>query len=147
MLLFVVLFYVYPLKFLFTAAFSFFVPGLGIKLSASPSEIARIFAIYGAGYVCLFSMFALLYHQAYRKRAHLNLTPLEVFDVRASLGAHLVSASVGLVAVVVALFAPMPLPLLSGFTYFLMGPAHWVFGVTAGRRRKAFESRVAAATV
>jgi hypothetical protein len=39
----------------------------------------------------------------------------------------------------------MPLPVLSGFTYFLMGPAHWVYGVTSGRRRKAIETRVAAA--
>jgi hypothetical protein len=39
--------------------------------------------------------------------------------------------------------APMPLPMFSGFTYFLMGPAHWVFGVTAGRRRKTIENRLA----
>ena len=40
-------------------------------------------------------------------------------------------------------FAPMPLPMFSGFTYFLMGPAHWAFGVSAGRRRKTIESRLA----
>jgi len=44
---------------------------------------------------------------------------------------------------VIALFAPMPLPMFSGFTYFLMGPAHWAFGVSAGRRRKTIESRLA----
>ena len=145
-LLFVVLFYVYPLKFLFTAAFSFFIPTLGIKLAASPAEIARIFAIYGAGFICLFSMFALLYLHAYRKRTELNLTPLEVFDARAALGAHLVSASVGLVAVLVAM-APTRLAVLSGFTYFLMGPAHWTFGVVSGRRRRALETAGAAAGV
>ena len=37
----------------------------------------------------------------------------------------------------------MPLPMFSGFTYFLMGPAHWVFGITAGRRRKTIENRLA----
>ena len=145
-LLFVVLFYVYPLKFLFTAAFSFFIPTLGIKLAASPAEIARIFAIYGAGFICLFSMFALLYLHAYRKRTELNLTPLEVFDARAALGAHLVSASVGLVAVLVAM-APTRMAVLSGFTYFLMGPAHWTFGVVSGRRRRALETAGAAAGV
>src|SRR4026208_110886 len=35
MLLFVVLFYVYPLKFLFTAAFSFFISLLGISLAGA----------------------------------------------------------------------------------------------------------------
>ena len=58
----------------------------------------RIFAIYGAGFVVLFTMFALLYLQVYRKRDELGLDALETFDVRASLGAHLVSAGVGAVA-------------------------------------------------
>ena len=144
-LLFVVLFYVYPLKFLFTAAFSFFIPSLALGgLShVTPPQLARIFAIYGAGFVVLFGMFALLYLQAYRKRRELALDPLEVFDTRSALGAHLVSASVGLVATAVALFAPMPLPMFSGFTYFLMGPAHWAFGVRAGKRRKTIENRLA----
>ena len=63
------LFYVYPLKFLFTAAFSFFIPLLRIdQLSVTPPQLARIFAIYGAGFVVLFAMFALLYLQAWRKR-------------------------------------------------------------------------------
>jgi uncharacterized membrane protein len=143
-LLFVVLFYVYPLKFLFTTAFSFFLPDLGLGLAiATPTQLARIFAIYGAGFFVLFLMFALLYLQAYRKRRELVLDPLEVFDTRIALGGHLVSAGVGLVAIAIALFAPMPLPMFSGFTYFLMGPSHWVFGVSAGRRRKAIENRLA----
>ena len=147
-LLFVVLFYVYPLKFLFTAAFSFFIPLLRIEqLTVTPSQLARIFAIYGAGFVVLFAMFALLYLQAWRKRHELNLTTLERFDTRAALGAHLVSATVGVIATGVALFAPMPLPLFSGFTYFLMGPAHWVFGVSSSRRRKAIEAQIAPAGV
>ena len=91
----------------------------------------------------LFAMFALLYLQAWRRRHELKLTPLEMFDTRASLGAHLVSATVGVIATGVALFAPMPLPLFSGFTYFLMGPAHWAFGLSSGRRRKAVETRIA----
>jgi hypothetical protein len=43
-----------------------------------------------------------------------------------------------------AVFAlALTLPMFSGFTYFLMGPAHWAFGVSAGRRRKTIESRLA----
>jgi len=92
-------------------------------------------------------MFALLYLQAWRRRRELDLTPLEMFDTRAALGAHLVSASVGVIATGIALFAPMPLPLFSGFTYFLIGPAHWVFGLSSSRRRKAIETQTAAAGV
>ena len=142
-LLFVVLFYVYPLKFLFTAAFSFFIPLLGLRLRVTPPQLATIFAIYGAGFVVLFTVFALLYLQAYRKRDELGLDALATFDVRASLGAHLVSAGVGAVASLIALFAPSPFPALSGFTYFLMGPSHWVYGVRSGRRRKSLEEGLA----
>jgi uncharacterized membrane protein len=142
MLLFVVLFYVYPLKFLFTAAFSFFIPILGINLQILPAQLARIFAIYGIGFVVMFSIFALLYRQAYRKRAELGLDELEVFDVKTSAGEHLVSASVGALATLIALVAPWPYPVFSGFSYFLMGPAHYIYGVRAGRRRKALAARL-----
>jgi hypothetical protein len=144
-LLFVVLFYVYPLKFLFTAFFAFFIPVLDIRLQIKPWQLGTIFAIYGAGFIVIFLMFGLLYLQAYRKRDELGLSPLEVFDVRAAGGEHLVSAAVGAVATLTALVAPHPLPVLSGFTYFLMGPAHWFYGVKVGRRRKALERRFAEA--
>jgi uncharacterized membrane protein len=139
-LLFVVLFYVYPLKFLFTAMFTFFIPLLDNRIVITPPQLARIFGIYGIGFVVLFSMFGMLYLQAYRKRHELQLTRLEVFDVRASGGAHLVSAGVGILATAVVLLAPAPFSLFSGFTYFLMGPAHYVWGAQSARRRRALES-------
>jgi hypothetical protein len=72
-LLFVVLFYVYPLKFLFTAAFAFFIPALrhpGMEMAGR--ELAHIFAIYGAGFVALFLMVGMLYLRAYRQRVALG---------------------------------------------------------------------------
>jgi uncharacterized membrane protein len=139
-LLFVVLFYVYPLKFLFTAAFSYFIPLLGIPLRVTPEQVAQLFAIYGAGFLVLFTMFARLYANAYRRRHVLALTPLEVYDVREAAGAHLVSVAVGVTATAVALFAPVGVAVFSGFTYFLMGPAHWMYGVRASRRRRVVEA-------
>ena len=135
-LLFVVLFYVYPLKFLFTAFFAFFIPTLGIRLQIQPSQLGTIFAIYGAGFVLIFLMFGLFYLQAYRRRHELGLTPIEVFDTRAAGGEHMVSASIGALATIVALAAPSPYSAFSGFTYFLMGPSHWIYGTRVGRRRK-----------
>jgi hypothetical protein len=45
---------------------------------------------------------------------------------------------------VVALIAPPPYPVFSGFTYFLMGPAHWIYGTRVARRRQALRQQVAA---
>ena len=138
-LLFVVLFYVYPLKFLFTSAFAFFIPALrtpGLQVTAG--QMSRIFAIYGTGFVLLFLLFALFYALAYRKRQALGLTPVEVFDVKAAAGSHLVSVAVGLGAVAIAVLAPGFWSSFSGFSYFLMGPAHGIFGAMMRRRRMAF---------
>jgi uncharacterized membrane protein len=143
-LLFVVLFYVYPLKFLFTTAFAHFIPALGVRMDVEPRQIASLFVIYGAGFVAIFGMFTLLYRQAYRKRVELGLGPLDIFDARAGAGAHMVSMVVGLASIACAL-APFPFPMFSGFTYFMMGPAHWIYGVRAGRRRAALEARLAQA--
>jgi hypothetical protein len=143
-LLFVVLFYVYPLKFLFTTCFSYFIPALGlIRPQILPFQLGRLFAIYGAGFVLIFLMFGLLYLHAYRKRHELGLSALDIFDARVAGGEHLVSAGVGTLATLIALIAPPPFPVFSGFTYFLMGPAHWIYGVKADRRRKALEQRLA----
>jgi len=144
-LLFVVLFYVYPLKFLFTAFFAYFIPLLDIRLRVQPAQLGTIFAIYGIGFIVIFLMFGLLHLHAYRRRSVLGLSPLEVFDVRATGGEHLVSAGVGALATAIALFAPAPYPVYSGFAYFLMGPAHWTYGVRTGRRRRALERQLAEA--
>ena len=141
-LLFVVLFYVYPLKFLFTAFFSFFIPVLGIRLKVHPSQLGTIFAIYAAGFVLIFLMFGLLHLRAYARRDELRLSALDVFDVRAAGGEHLVSATVGGLAMLLALAGPHPIPAFSGFTYFLMGPAHWIYGVKTARRRKALQQQL-----
>ena len=69
-LLFVVLFYVYPLKFMFDSMFAQFLPTLRLSVvQMTFPELARASAIYGLGFVVLFLLFALLYRHAYRKRA------------------------------------------------------------------------------
>jgi hypothetical protein len=142
-LLFVVLFYVYPLKFLFTSAFSFFIPALRVSGSLlTGGELGYIFAIYGAGFAALFLIFGLLYLLAYRSRHTLGLSAVEIFDVKSAAGAHMVSVGVGVLAVAVALLAPGYTTGMSGFTYFLMWPAHAAYGSRVRRQRKALLTTV-----
>jgi hypothetical protein len=98
-------------------------------------QLARASAIYGLGFVVLFCLFALLYRHAYTKRESLGLTPTEVFDVKAFAGHHLVSAAVGLVALGVAVLAPLSFAPLSPACFALMGPGHWWFGTRVAKRR------------
>ena len=143
LLLFVVLFYVYPLKFMFDSMFAMISgPGTSQVVPMTFSQLWRASALYGFGFVVLFSMFAMLYRHAYRKRDELALTPLDLFDVKMYAGHHLVSAGVGAVAVLAALLLPPRLSFLSPMCFALMGPGHWLFGMQSERRRDALVKRL-----
>jgi uncharacterized membrane protein len=142
-LLFVVLFYVYPLKYVFTLTFALVLPEL--RPEGAPQtiqETVNLFVVYGLGFVAVFTVFALLYLRAWRRRDALGLSALEARDAKAEIGTQLVSVSVGLLSVLWALLAPRALPPFAGFIYFLMGPAHWAYGELNGRRRRAFLEHV-----
>ena len=90
LLLFVVLFYVYPLKFVWTFIVNALL-GLGTRVETSagqfepvvrPEQVPTMLAVYGAGFAAVFVIFALLYWHAYRKRAALELSELETHDTR-----------------------------------------------------------------
>ena len=147
-LLFVVLFYVYPLKFMFDQFLGmFFRRGDTGYTLMSLGELASASAIYGFGFLLLFVMFALLYVRAYSKRVQLDLSPIEIFDTKMFAGHHLVSAFVGLIAVLIALYGPRQFVFVSPMSFGLMGPFHWLFGVLAGKRRAQLIAREPVAAV
>ena len=134
-LMFVTLFYVYPLKFMFDSMFAEFgaVPGLQ---RMSLFELSRASAIYGFGFFALFVLFTLLYRHAYNKRVELNLSAAEVLDTKIFAGHHLLSAGVGLLSVAIALLGPLSTAPLAPVTFALMGPFHWLFGRYTQRKRR-----------
>jgi uncharacterized membrane protein len=135
-LVFVVLFYVYPLKFMFDSMFDQFLPNPAIARMTLP-QLASASAIYGLGFVVLFALFALLYYRAYAARERLGLTPAEAFDAQAFLAHHLASVGVGIIAVLVAVALPLRFVPFSPMCFALMAPAHMLTGVLTERRRKA----------
>lgn len=146
-LLFVVLFYVYPLKFMFDSMFAQMIPGAYPDLQRmSLGQLSTAATIYALGFVVLFVMFALLYAHAYRKRIDLQLDPLEIFDVKWLAGSHIVSAGVGVVAALVAVAAPPQYAPLSPACFGLMGPAHWYYANRMEKRRVAFARTLVAET-
>ena len=146
-LLFVVLIYIYPLKFMFD---SFMSQVFGYTVTTNPvipmrfHELANASIIYGLGFFVMTGLFALLYLNAYRQREKLELTPLEAFDARRMAGHHLVSASVGLFAMFFAMLAPLTLAFLSPSSFALMGPGHWAYGAWIGKKRERFIASLAA---
>ncbi|CAN5774308.1 hypothetical protein BH24ACI5_BH24ACI5_09310 [soil metagenome] len=75
-LLFTVLLYIYPLKFMFD---SFMFQVLGLRSDdqltrMTLDELARASVLYGLGFFVLTGLFALLYLHAYRRRAALGMS-------------------------------------------------------------------------
>lgn len=142
-LIFVVLFYIYPLKFLFSLVIDQMVLRLPAEEPVAPSEARTLFLVYGAGVIAVFGMFALLYGHALRRRDELELDRTEIFHTKSSIGRNLLGASVGAVSIVVALSVPDRMVGLAGYAYFLFGVAFGVHGALAGRRLRKIEARAA----
>jgi transmembrane protein TMEM174 (potassium channel) len=142
-LLFVVLFYVYPLKFLFTLALGSLagvpevrLPDGRLERVILPGQGATLMLIYSAGFVAVFLLFAVLYHHAYRKRSELELTGNETALTRESVQRALLAGSVGALSMAIAGFRGEPGVPMAGFCYFLLGPVLGIHGALAGRRRR-----------
>jgi uncharacterized membrane protein len=141
-LLFVVLFYIYPLKFLFSLVIDRMIlrTPLPAEEAATSGEARTLFLVYGAGVIAVFGMLALLYAHALRRREDLELDRTEIFHTRASIGRNLLGASVGVVSILVALLVPDRMIGLAGYAYFLFGIAFGIHGALAGRRLRKIEA-------
>ena len=104
-----------------------------------PGQLSSLFLIYGGGIIALYLLIALLYVHALRRRRELELTALEIFDTKSSIGMHLLAAGIGVVSCILALTLPPQKTGMAGFAYFLFGPVFGIYGtIMAGRRRKRF---------
>jgi uncharacterized membrane protein len=149
-LLFLVLFYMYPLKFLFVLLSSEFLGGHGlahladgrsVPMIASSHEATLMMIIYSVGFSAIFGIFVLLYANALKKRSSLGLSAAEVFDARTSLIGNAIMVGVAALSLLV-LFTTRSQN-LSGFTYFLIPIAQQIFGTVRGRKRRLrFETLV-----
>jgi len=140
LLLFVVLFYVYPLKFMFT-----FLAGLVVGAGPGPASITldqsrQLLVVYGLGFAAVFAIFGLMYRHAASRAAQLRLSPGDLARTRAISQAHGLSMAVGLTSVALAAVLPGPLTGLAGFLYVLLGPLHAWHGVRSARRALAADA-------
>jgi uncharacterized membrane protein len=130
-LLFFVLFYVYPLKFLFTEMFE--------HLEIDASEARALFTIWSLGYAAVFAVFALLYLHAWRIRAQLELTPLEAIRTRTSLLDHLAMVLVALLSTALARAMPDRYIEFAGYIYCIVPIYFTIAHSIAGRRERQLQ--------
>lgn len=134
-LLFIVLFYVYPLKFLFTLGINDMIFGGSGGLRISHGELSTLYSIYGFGFAGIYFAFTLLYLHAWRFRDALDLSAVEKLETRYTIYRVLFVSVVGLIA---AVFAQMAwFPSWGGLMYFLLIPILRGFRMVHRRQRAA----------
>lgn len=148
MFLIIVLFYVYPLKFLFTRltlipiALMFDIEILRndqtLQISYNDS-VAQLMIIYGLGAAAVFLVIASLYRHALTKKEELQLTEIEIFDTKASVRSNFLMALIPLVSAFFAMIFysnSFLAGVVPGFTYFLYTPVMFINGHRTQKARE-----------
>lgn len=135
-MLFLVLFYVYPLKFLFNLSITGLLDGSTQSASMTRSQFSALLVIYGLGFAAVYLSQTFLYLHAYRLRDALELTELEKFDTRYQIFRLLTLVAFGLIA---ALLACIPVARnWSSLVYILLFPILRTSRVIHRRRRAPY---------
>jgi uncharacterized membrane protein len=143
--LMIVLFYVYPLKFL-TRLIEIpmaMITGDQALLDELTSTISNkdmgdLMIVYGLGAASVFFVLMWMYRYALSVADELELNEIERFDTRAKITSNLLMGLVPLFSVVLALIfrGSWLAGIVSGFAYFLYTPVMLIYGNTVEKRRK-----------
>jgi uncharacterized membrane protein len=126
-LLFVVLIYSYPLKFLSMLLFSFsdgkYVQNGHEFMMIRNSQVQPLMIVYGGGFFVIYGLFYLMYKHVDQHKVDLELSSAELFVTKSLTGINLICMSICLTAMLVAaIFPDVAGP--SGFIYCLIPLAY-----------------------
>lgn len=121
-LLFLILFFVYPLKFLFSSLFAGMFTGVW---SFGPSQSRIIMTLYALGFVAVFGMFVLLYRHALRYATQLELNDVELMVTKASLRSNQLLVGVGVFSALLTWLGPSWIAPFAGMAFGFIGPVMW----------------------
>jgi uncharacterized membrane protein len=126
-LLFIVLFYIYPMKFMFS-----WVTG-EIR---GPMNGRNLMMIYSVGFIGILVLFLLLYGHAWKQRDELELNAIERHDTITSIWMYGSYVAIGALACIIAFFSSARWAVLAGMSYWLIGPASALIGMKRGSARQ-----------
>ena len=132
-LLFIVLFYVYPMKFLFSTLFDQLF-GDAPANAIEPRQVPLLMLVYGAGFIAVQLVFILLYLHAYQLADGLELDAYERLTTRSELQGFGINVAVGLASIAIVLVGGPDAAFWSGMTYMLIMPLQIVNGRVMGAR-------------
>jgi uncharacterized membrane protein len=149
LLLFVVVFYVYPLKFVFTLLVTQVMGGSmtvtaadgQTRLMIEKDQIPQLFIVFGLGWIAVNLIFAILYFRAYRLREVLELNAIEREATRATIETFLINCAIaGLSIALAVVIGGDASGFWAGMTYWLIPVALTLHGMWRGRRIRQLEA-------
>jgi uncharacterized membrane protein len=148
-LLFVVLFYIYPLKFVFTNVIHFWTGGVNSTVLGDGSVVpivgqgdpAAMMIVYAIGFIAVFLCYVLLYWNARRKSEELRLSRTELFLTSIHLKQYIICILIGLLSLGIVLYGGDDMSAWSGFAYALLGPVLAIHGFMGSRQLKILEAQ------
>lgn len=152
-MLFLVLVYVFPLRFLFHILYNVLIlrrelsevtgdPNAGFGFEFQ-SEMQALMLLYGVGVLLIFGVFALMFQRAWSRREALGLNPVECELTRSAFRSQCISASIAAFSMAIAALNPAWSP-FAGFAYCLMWPGHTWNGIRTGKAVERLEKAAAA---
>ncbi len=141
-LLFTVLFYVYPLKFLFNLIAAQ-ATGQSRNVFTQVGQPRELMMVYGAGFAAIYFIYAAMYWNAWRQRKHAHLNPLETTLTLSYMWDHFGVGCVGLLCCLAARLLPPDQAGNAGWFFFIIGIWKTVHGTVSGKLTNAARARTA----
>ncbi len=139
-LLFAVLFYVYPLKFLFYVANG---RHTNDNVFTNPYQPREMMIVYGLGFAAIYFCLSGLYLNAWLQRKSLHLNPLEVVLTMSSATDMVGIGSIGILCAIIARILPPEHAGNAGWFFFLIAIWSTAHGFVSGRFIRAARARTA----
>lgn len=140
-LLFTVLFYVYPLKFLCVLFIGQFTGQVGDSVFSNPRQVGELMFVYGAGFAAIYFLYTAMYWNAWHHRTRLHLNPLETTLTLSYLWNYAGLGCIGLLCCILARLLPVDERGMTGYTFWLIPIWKTAHGFIAGRRIRAARAR------
>lgn len=142
-LIFIVLLFLYPLKLVFSALFSWVTGGWipsQFEIS-SQREMADLFIVYGLGFAAIALIIALLDARAWSKRMNLHLDDAEQLRTREDIITWTLMCGTGALSAMFAWITPAGIGVYAGFIYFILPISMPILAIRYDRRVRALQPR------
>lgn len=136
-LMFVMIFYIYPLKFLFTLLVNLFFPFMrpeNFAIMITFEQVPMLMIIYGMGCFLTFSVFFFMYRHVYKNRVDLNLNEVEIAITKSEIVESSVYMIIPLISILLVSIGGPDYSPISGWIYMSLGPLLGFNGVITGKR-------------